>query len=114
MTARDMVSYALLAVAVLTVAASATGIATMPGAARKLHYVTPAAVVAPVAVIAAIIVVNGLDYATAQSLITLGLAIFAGPFLSHATIRALRAREDRRKQRREERQREQAEQKVSQ
>jgi multisubunit Na+/H+ antiporter MnhG subunit len=109
-TARDVVACAFLAVAVLVVAASATGVAAMPGAARKLHYITPAAVVAPVAVIAAIIVVNGLDYATAQSLITLGLAVFAGPFLSHATIRALRAREERRT----ERQRERAGQKASQ
>lgn len=110
MTVRDVAACAFLAVAVLVVAASAAGVAAMPGADRKLHYVTPAAVVAPVAVIAAIIVVNGLDYATAQSLITLGLAVFAGPFLSHATIRAIRAREERRK----EGQREQAEQKVSQ
>jgi multisubunit Na+/H+ antiporter MnhG subunit len=106
MTARDMVSCAFLAVAVLVVAASAAGVLAMPGAARKLHYVTPAAVVAPVAVIIAIAVVNGLDYATAQSLITLGLAIFAGPFLSHATIRAIRAREQRHQ--------EQAKQKASQ
>ena len=95
MTARDLVSCVFLALAVLIVAASAAGIAAMPGAARKLHYVTPAAIVAPVAVTVAIVAVNGLDYATGQSLIALGLMIFAGPFLSHATIRAIRAREQR-------------------
>jgi multisubunit Na+/H+ antiporter MnhG subunit len=95
LTARDVLSCVFLVLAVLIVAASAAGVATMPGAARKLHYVTPAGIVAPVAVTVAIVAVNGADYATGQSLIMLGLMAFAGPFLSHATIRAIRAREQR-------------------
>ncbi len=96
MSARDVLSCVFLALAVIIVATSAAGIVAMPGAARKLHYVTPAALVAPVVVVVAIVAVNGLDYATAQSLLALGLMIVAGPFLSHATIRAIRAREERR------------------
>jgi multisubunit Na+/H+ antiporter MnhG subunit len=98
LTARDVVSCVFLALAVLIVAASAAGVLTMPGAARKLHYVAPATIVAPVFVAAAILAAGGLDYATGQSVIALGLMIFGGPFLSHATIRAIRAREDREKE----------------
>ena len=95
MTVRDVLSCVFLVLAVLVVAASAAGVTAMPGAARKLHYVTPAGIVAPVAVTVAIVAVNGADYTTGQSLVTLGLMVFAGPFLSHATIRAIRAREQR-------------------
>ncbi len=98
MTVRDIVSCVFLALAVLVVAASAAGVLAMPGAARKLHYLTPATIVAPVFVVVAVLAAGGLDYATGQTVIALALMIFGGPFLSHATIRAIRAREDRKKE----------------
>ena len=73
---REIITDVLLALAVLTVAAAALGVAVMPGAAARLHYVTPAAVVAPVLVLLAVLIM-----------------IATAPFLSHATIRAIRASE---------------------
>ncbi len=90
---RDVVTDMLLALAVLTVAASAIGLAVMPDAYSRLHYVTPAAVVAPVLVALAIFVAEGLDENTGETVLALVFMIVAAPFLSHATIRAIRVRE---------------------
>jgi multisubunit Na+/H+ antiporter MnhG subunit len=90
---RQIVADALLALAVLVVAASAIGVLTMPTAAGKLHYVTPAAVVAPVLVALAVFAREGLDENTGETFVALLFMIAASPFLSHATIRAIRVRE---------------------
>jgi multisubunit Na+/H+ antiporter MnhG subunit len=90
---REVITDVLLALAVLTVAAAALGIAIMPGAYAKLHYVTPAAVVAPVLVALAVFVTEGLDENTGETVLALVFLIAAAPFLSHATIRAIRVRE---------------------
>lgn len=90
---RDIVTDVLLALAVLVVAASAAGVLTMRDAAARLHYVTPAAVVAPVLVAVAIFVRQGLDENTGETLVALFFMVVAGPYLSHATIRAIRVRE---------------------
>jgi monovalent cation/proton antiporter MnhG/PhaG subunit len=83
----------LLALAVLTVAASAVGLIVMPDAYARLHYVTPAAVVAPVLVTLAIFVREGMDSSTGETVVALVFMLAAAPFLSHATIRAIRVRE---------------------
>ena len=88
---RQVITDVLLALAVLTVAASALGVAVMPTAAARLHYVTPAAVVAPVLVALAVFVTEGLDENTGETVLALLVMIVAAPFLSHATIRAIRA-----------------------
>jgi len=93
MTVRDILTCVFLALAVMVVLASAAGLLIMPGAARKLHYVTPAAVVAPVLVAAAVLAAGGLDYATGMAWLTVAVMLFGGPFLSHATVRAIRSRE---------------------
>ncbi len=90
---REIVTDVLLALAVATVAASAVGLVVMPDASRRLHYVTPAAVVAPVLVALAILVAEGLDENTGETVLALVFMIVAAPFLSHATIRAIRVRE---------------------
>jgi multicomponent Na+:H+ antiporter subunit G len=90
---REVITDVLLGLAVLIVAASALGIAVMPDAYAKLHYVTPAAVVAPVLVLLAVLVTEGLDENTGETLLALVFMIAAAPFLSHATIRAIRVRE---------------------
>jgi multisubunit Na+/H+ antiporter MnhG subunit len=90
---REVITDVLLALAVLTVAASAVGVATVPDTYARLHYVTPAAVVAPVLVALAIFVTEGLDVNTGETVVALVLMIAAAPFLSHATIRAIRVRE---------------------
>lgn len=90
---RHIVADVLLAVAVLIVAASALGVLLMPSAFDKLHYVTPAALVAPVFVAAAILVQEGLDENTGETFLALFFMVAASPFLAHATIRAIRVRE---------------------
>ena len=89
---REVVTDALLALATLTVVLSALGIVVMPDAAAKLHYVTPAAVVAPVLVTLAVFVREGLDSNTGMTVIALVFLVAVSPFLSHATLRAIRAR----------------------
>jgi multisubunit Na+/H+ antiporter MnhG subunit len=90
---RQVVTEVLLGLAVLVVALSAIGVLAMPGAYAKLHFVTPAAIVAPVLVFAAIFVREGLDENTGEMAIALVFMVAVGPFLSHATIRAIRVRE---------------------
>jgi monovalent cation/proton antiporter MnhG/PhaG subunit len=90
---RQVVTDVLLALAVLTVAASAIGLVVMPDAYSRLHYVTPAAVVAPVLVALGIFIAEGLDENTGETVLALVFMIAAAPFLSHATIRAIRVRE---------------------
>lgn len=90
---RDVVIDVLLGLAVLTVAAAALGVAVMPDAYARLHYVTPAAIVAPVLVTLAIFVREGLDENTGETVLALFFMIVAAPFLSHATIRAMRVRD---------------------
>jgi monovalent cation/proton antiporter MnhG/PhaG subunit len=90
---RDVVVDVLLGLAVLTVAAAALGVAVMPDAYARLHYVTPAAIVAPVFVTLAIFVREGLDENTGETVLALFFMIVAAPFLSHATIRAMRVRD---------------------
>lgn len=90
---RQVIADVLLALAVLVVAASALGVLTMPDAYQKLHYITPAAVVAPLLVALAIGVREGLDSNTGETFVALFFMMVAGPFLSHATIRAIRVRE---------------------
>jgi multisubunit Na+/H+ antiporter MnhG subunit len=91
---REIITDGLLALAVATVAAAALGIAVMPDAAARLHYVTPAAVVAPVLVLLAVFVTEGLDENTGETLLAVLIMIATAPFLSHATIRAIRARDN--------------------
>lgn len=90
---REVISDTLLVLAVLTVAASAVGVAVSQNAYARLHYVTPAAVVAPVLVALAVFVTEGLDQNTGETVLALVFLVAAAPFLSHATIRATRIRE---------------------
>lgn len=89
----QIVADVLLALAVLIVAASALGVLFMRDAFARLHYVTPATVVAPVFVAVAIGVREGLDENTGETFLALFFMVVASPFLSHATIRAIRVRQ---------------------
>ena len=90
---REVITDVLLVLAVLTVAAAALGVAVMPDAYARLHYVTPAAVVAPVLVALAVLVTEGLDLSAGLTVLAALFMIAAAPFLSHATVRAIRVRE---------------------
>jgi multisubunit Na+/H+ antiporter MnhG subunit len=89
----QVVADVLLAMAVLIVAASALGVLVMPDAYAKVHYVTPAAVVAPALVALAILAQEGLDENSGETCVALLFMVAAGPFLSHATLRAIRVRQ---------------------
>jgi multisubunit Na+/H+ antiporter MnhG subunit len=91
--AQDIIADILLGLAVLVVASASVGVLVMRDAYQKLHYVTPAALVAPALVAAAVFVQAGLYENTGQTLVALLIMIVAGPYLSHATIRAIRVRE---------------------
>ena len=90
---RQIITDVLLGLAVLTVAASALGVALMRNPYARLHYVTPAAVLAPVLVALAVFVTEGLDENTGETVLALVFLVMMAPFLSHATIRAMRVRE---------------------
>ena len=91
--ARDVVAYLLLGLAVLVVAGAGLGILLMRDAYQKLHFVTPAALVAPVLVTLALLVRSGLTENTGETCLALVFLVVAGPYLSHATMRAIRVRE---------------------
>jgi multicomponent Na+:H+ antiporter subunit G len=90
---RDVFADILLGLAAAIVLASALGILVMRDVYRKLHFVTPAALVAPVLVALAVFVQEGLDENTGETLLALLFVVIAGPYLTHATIRAARVRE---------------------
>jgi multisubunit Na+/H+ antiporter MnhG subunit len=90
---REIVADCLLGLAVAIVLASSVGVLLMRDAYQKLHYVTPVALVAPVIVGLAVLAQSGLTLDTAETGLALVFVVIAGPFLSHATIRAARIRE---------------------
>jgi multisubunit Na+/H+ antiporter MnhG subunit len=90
---RDVVSDTLLGLAVVIVLGASMGVLLMRDAYQKLHFVTPAALVAPLLVLLAIGVQAGLYENTGETLVALLFMVIAGPFLSHATMRAIRVRE---------------------
>ena len=93
MIIKDVFSDILLGLAVVIAFASAAGVLVMPDASQKLHFVAPAALAAPLLVALAIMVQHGLQVDTGESFVALLFMVIAGPFISHATIRAIRVRE---------------------
>jgi multisubunit Na+/H+ antiporter MnhG subunit len=92
-TGRDILADVALGIAVAIVLASSAGILAMRDPYQKVHYVTPAALVAPLFVGLAILAQSGLTGNTAEMCLALVFLGIAGPFLSHATMRAIRIRE---------------------
>ncbi len=93
MIIKDVFSDVLLGLAVLIVAGASLGVLLMRDSYQKLHYVTPAALVAPVFVALAVLVQMGWYENTGETFLALFLMAIAGPYLSHATMRAIRVRE---------------------
>jgi multicomponent Na+:H+ antiporter subunit G len=90
---REIIADVLLGLAVAIVFGSAAGILVMRDVYQKLHYVTPVALVAPFIVGLAVLAQSGLTEDTAGTCLALVFIMIAGPYLSHATIRAARIRE---------------------
>ena len=93
MTARHVTADVLLALAVVVVLISCVGVLVMRGVYAKLHFLTPVSLVAPFLVAVAIGVQMGLRENTSDSWLMLAFLVIAGPFLTHATLRAARIRE---------------------
>jgi multisubunit Na+/H+ antiporter MnhG subunit len=91
--ARTLGADVLLGLAVAVVLSAAVGVLLMRDAYSKLHFVTPATLVAPALVALAVLVRAGLSENTGETCLALLFMVIAGPFLSHATIRAIRVRE---------------------
>jgi multisubunit Na+/H+ antiporter MnhG subunit len=90
---RSVAADVILAVAVAVVLASAVGLLVMRDAYQRIHYVTPLALIAPILLGLAILVQSGFSENSAQTWLALLFVVIAGPFLSHATIRAARIRQ---------------------
>jgi multisubunit Na+/H+ antiporter MnhG subunit len=90
---KDVFSDILLGLAVLIVLGASIGVLVMRDAYSKLHFVTPAALVAPFLVALAILVQVGVYENTGETFLALLFLVISGPFVSHATIRAIRVRE---------------------
>ena len=93
MTVRDVLADVLLGLAVAIVLGASLGVLLMRDAYQKLHFVTPIALVAPLIVGFAVLAQSGLDENSGETSLALVFIAIAGPFLSHATIRAARIRE---------------------
>jgi multisubunit Na+/H+ antiporter MnhG subunit len=91
--AREILADVLLGLAVVIVLASSVGVLVMRDVYQKLHYVTPAALVAPLIVGLAVFAQSGFTENTGETWLALLFVVIAGPFLTHATIRAARIRE---------------------
>jgi multisubunit Na+/H+ antiporter MnhG subunit len=91
--ARTITADVLLGLAVLVVLAASVGLLVMPDVYTKIHFLTPVSLVAPFLVAVAIGVQMGLRENTSDSWLALGFLLVAGPFLTHATLRAARIRE---------------------
>lgn len=90
---KNVVVDVLLACAVVVVLTSAAGIVAMKDPFDKLHYVTPAALIAPVLVALAVTVHEGWDEITTETWLALLFVATTGPVLAHATARAARVRQ---------------------
>ena len=93
MTTRGITVDALLALAVAIVLASSVGLLVMRDVYQKIHYLTPAGLVAPVVVGVAVLIQSGLTLDTAETGLALLFVLISSPFLTHTTIRAARIRE---------------------
>lgn len=82
-----------LALAVLVVLASAVGLLVMRDTYQRLHFVTPVALLAPVLVGLAVLARSGWTESSFETWLALLFVMIAGPFLTHATIRAARIKE---------------------
>lgn len=89
----EVIADVLLGLAAALVLACCAGLAVMRDSYQRLHYVTPLAVVAPLLTGLAVLVRSGWSAASAQTWLALLFVMIAGPYLSHATIRAARIRE---------------------
>jgi multisubunit Na+/H+ antiporter MnhG subunit len=90
-----LVSDALMALGLLVAALAAVGVVRAPGAYRKLHYTTPAAVLLPLLVTVAIGVQQAMDARTLAALFVTAVVVVGNGVVGQAIGRAALADEGR-------------------
>lgn len=85
----------LLGLAVLTCWLCALGVLVMHGVFDKLHYLSPASLVAGALLLAAVAIERGFSPDTGKVLLTVGLLWVSNPILTFATARAAFVRNSR-------------------
>jgi multisubunit Na+/H+ antiporter MnhG subunit len=92
MSPREVVVVVLLALSVLLALFSALGVILSGSVFMRLHFMTPAAVIAPLLVGLAVIVRETFNIRGLQTIGAVLAMVTLGPILSHATARAARVR----------------------
>ena len=92
MSLRELAVSALLVLGVVVTLFSCLGVLVMRDAYDRLHYTTPAAVVAPVAIAAAVVLQERLSAAGIKAVLVALVLALTNPVLGHATARAARIR----------------------
>jgi multisubunit Na+/H+ antiporter MnhG subunit len=92
-TAKHVAEVALLAVAGGSAALSVCGVALMPDAFDRLHFLAPVSVLGSGAIAASIVVKEALNARGIKALIVFAVLAGLNPLLVHATARAARVRE---------------------
>jgi multisubunit Na+/H+ antiporter MnhG subunit len=90
---RTVLAAVFVSGAVALVLVSCVGLLVMPEASQRLHYVTPVALVAPVLLGLGVLAQSGWSENSALTWLALLFVVGTGPFLAHATIRAVKIRE---------------------
>ncbi len=93
MTMAQVVVTILLAVTVLLCWLCALGVAIMPTAYDKLHYIAPAGLLGGAAVLIAMLVHSGFTTETGKVFLIVLLLWLSNPVLTYATARAIITRE---------------------
>ncbi|HKN86783.1 MAG TPA: monovalent cation/H(+) antiporter subunit G [Nitrospiraceae bacterium] len=85
----DSMVGALLAIAVFAVMLCCAGMVAMRRSLDRLHYVSAALILGPLPLAAAVLVEEGLSSSGVNTILTVSLMILTGPFVTHATAKAL-------------------------
>ena len=93
MSPRELAVTALLVLGVAVTLFSCLGVLVMRDAYDRLHYTTPAAVVAPAAIAAAVVLEERFSAAGIKAVLVALVLVVTNPVLSHATARAARIRQ---------------------
>jgi multicomponent Na+:H+ antiporter subunit G len=96
MTAAQVVVAILLAISVLLCWLCALGVAVMPTAYDKLHYIAPAGLLGGAGVLLAMLIHSGFTTETGKVFLIVLLLWVSNPVLTYATARAALTRQSRR------------------
>jgi len=91
-TAKGVAIGVVLVVAVVIELLACVGVLAMANLEDRLHFITPASAVGPVLVAAAMVAKESLDHEGIVAVIIAAFLMVFGPVISHATVRANRAR----------------------